>query len=129
MDKSTIMGLVSLLGLPSVAAAYPAGAAVSTGSNPVDAWPGNVRELRNVLTRAFVLGGTRIDAEDLSFHELTQAAPTAAGSGSKGTLKDAQRGFILSVLKKHDNNRSAAARELGIARSTLHYKMKTLGIQ
>jgi transcriptional regulator with PAS, ATPase and Fis domain len=32
----------------------------------------------------------------------------------------------VAVLKKHGGNRSAAAREMGIARSTLHYKMKML---
>ncbi len=91
-------------------------------------WPGNVRELRNVLTRAYVLGGTRIEPDELSFHDLGHS-PVGSSSGmGKGTLKDAQRTFILGVLERHDNNRSAAARELGIARSTLHYKMKTLGI-
>jgi two-component system response regulator HydG len=95
------------------------------------AWPGNVRELRNVLTRAYVLGGTRIEAEELSFHDLGQPMTQGAATGgkSKGTLKDAQRAFILGVLEKHDHNRSATARELGIARSTLHYKLKMLGIQ
>jgi len=90
-------------------------------------WPGNVRELRNVLTRAYVLGGTRIDVGDLSFHEIAQT-PLIGMSVGKGTLKDAQRGYIVAVLKKHEGNRSAAAREMGIARSTLHYKMKQLGI-
>ena len=90
-------------------------------------WPGNIRELRNVLTRAFVLHGPRIDSDALSFHDLEDAfvdAPVA-----RGTLKDAERAYIVSVLAKNKENRSAAARDLGVARSTLHYKMKKLGIQ
>jgi DNA-binding NtrC family response regulator len=54
-----------------------------------------------------------------------------AGSGpiAQGTLKDAERSYIQVVLDKNDGNRSAAARELGLARSTLHYKMNKLGIR
>ncbi len=90
-------------------------------------WPGNVRELRNVLTRAYVLGGPRIDTGSLSFHEIGSPGSTLMPVG-KGTLKDAQRSYIAAVLKKHGGNRSAAAREMGIARSTLHYKMKVLEV-
>ena len=93
------------------------------------AWPGNVRELRNVLTRAFVLGGPRIGPESLSFHRIptqTEAAPVVADSS--GVLEQQQRAFIQAVLNRHGQNRSAAARELGIARSTLHYKMRRFGL-
>jgi two-component system response regulator HydG len=95
-------------------------------------WPGNVRELRNVLTRAFVLEGPTIEPQSLSFHDLAPRAvpseqPVAAGPGPV-SLEDAERSYIVSVLRKHGENRSAAAREIGIARSSLHYKMKRLGI-
>ena len=93
------------------------------------AWPGNVRELRNVLTRAFVMNGPRIDARTLQFHAIESNPMAPATSIGKGTLKDAEKGYIQSILDKHNANRSAAARELGIARSTLHYKMKKLGIR
>ncbi|MEC7946734.1 MAG: sigma-54 dependent transcriptional regulator, partial [Myxococcota bacterium] len=96
------------------------------------AWPGNVRELRNVLTRAYVLGGPRIGKTALSFHRIptpslsSTAAPVIADVG--GGLDGQERAFLQSVLARNGDNRSAAARELGIARSTLHYKMRRLGL-
>lgn len=85
-------------------------------------WPGNVRELRNVLTRAYVMHGARIDADGLAFHAL------GASSAPPPTFDQAEKQYIQSVLARHGDNRSAAARELGIARSTLLYKIKKLGI-
>jgi two-component system, NtrC family, response regulator HydG len=90
-------------------------------------WPGNVRELRNVLTRAYVLGGPRIDVGSLSFHQIAPAT-TIAESPVGHSLDDQERAYIETVLKRHNDNRSAAARELGVARSTLHYKLKKYGI-
>jgi DNA-binding NtrC family response regulator len=89
-------------------------------------WPGNVRELRNVLTRAYVGAGVRIDASALSYHDLGHGAAKAAVG--HGTLADAEKAYIVNMLRKNQDNRSATARELGIARSTLHHKMKRLGI-
>jgi len=90
-------------------------------------WPGNVRELRNVLTRAFVLSGPRIDAEALSFHDLGPPV-TPRPVADPQTLGEAEREYILGVLSQYGENRSAAARALGLARSSLHYKMKKYGI-
>ena len=92
-------------------------------------WPGNVRELRNVLTRAYVMGGPRIDKKSLQFHAIETNPMTAVELPGRGTLKDAEKAYIQSVLDKNDGNRSAAARDLGLARSTLHYKMKKLSIR
>ncbi|MCB9779472.1 MAG: sigma 54-interacting transcriptional regulator [Alphaproteobacteria bacterium] len=89
-------------------------------------WPGNVRELRNVLTRAFVMAGPVIDAQDLTFHDLGMLA--ADSDGPPNSLDEAERGYIRQILDDVGGNRSAAARALGIARSTLHYKMQRLGI-
>jgi two-component system, NtrC family, response regulator HydG len=91
-------------------------------------WPGNVRELRNVLTRAYVLGGPRIGTEALSFHQIPTPAGPPVVADAAGGLDGQERAFIQAVLARHADNRSAAARELGIARSTLHYKMRRLGL-
>ncbi len=89
-------------------------------------WPGNVRELRNVLTRGFVLGGPVIGAGDVRFSPWAfegTAAPTETEPGAKGALQAAERRLIEDALRRHQGNRSAVARELGLARSTLHYKL------
>ena len=50
----------------------------------------------------------------------------------KGTLKQAlehfERELVLSALKDHSNNKTQAARSLGITREGLHKKLKQLGI-
>ncbi len=107
-------------------------------------WPGNVRELRNVLTRAFVLGGTRIEPQHLSFHTLSRPArsplamralgmtldPSAAPAGAAEItdVEEAERAWLIAALKKHGENRSAVARELGMARSSLLYKLRRYGL-
>ncbi len=102
-------------------------------------WPGNVRELRNVLTRAFVLGGPRIDPHHLSFHSLARPprprnqgrpiAPVLESLGVEHTeIEEAERAFLIAALKKHGENRSAVARELGLARSSLLYKLRRYGL-
>ncbi len=85
-------------------------------------WPGNVRELRNVLTRAYVLsGGGHIQAKHISLRTVRfQDSVRRADPGGfdKENLKE--------MLKRHRGNRSAVARELGIARTTLLYRLKCL---
>lgn len=93
-------------------------------------WPGNVRELENVVERAFIMcPADRIGVAHLP-EELRSGldAPPAAGSGIKEAhaLLDAQ--IIRNALAENDNNRTAAARSLGIHKTTLFRRMKKLGI-
>jgi DNA-binding NtrC family response regulator len=83
-----------------------------------------VRELRNVLTRAYVLGGPRMEPRVLSFHLLPAPAPMAGAAVGVPHPDDAERAYLQSVLARCGDNRSLAARELGVARSTLHYKIR-----
>ena len=91
-------------------------------------WPGNVRELRNVLTRAYVLGGAEIGPDALSFHRIAGLPEGAPSAAPRANLAEAERAYLASVLARAGGNRSAAARELGLARSTLHYKLKKHGL-
>jgi two-component system response regulator HydG len=87
------------------------------------AWPGNVRELKNTLWRAAILAdGRAIDAPDLGL------APPGAGRGGPLTLVEAERRAIAAALAETGGNRTKAAALLGIARSTLTSRLKTLGL-
>jgi len=91
------------------------------------AFPGNVRELRNVLTRAVVLGGPVIHPQAVSFSPWGfEGVPETPAS--LDALEEAERKVLVDSLMRHEGNRSAVARELNIARSTLLYKMRKLGV-
>ena len=91
-------------------------------------WPGNVRELRNILGRAAALSsGDRIEARDLF---LTQKKKTATMDGLSGkTLEEIEKAAIQATLKATNNNKTEAAKVLGIAYSTLYEKMKKYGMR
>jgi DNA-binding NtrC family response regulator len=95
-------------------------------------WPGNVRQLRHVvLSAAAAAGGERIGHRHLSL-DPSAALPKRAEGGAeslRGTLRDVERRAILQALADHASNRSAAARALGIDRSTLRRKMRDYDIQ
>lgn len=92
-------------------------------------WPGNIRELENTIERAFILcSDPYIDSHHLP-DELTLAAtfPTAASTMREvRNLMEAQA--IRTALRRNNNNRLAAARELGIHKSTFFRRLKKLGI-
>ena len=72
-------------------------------------WPGNVRELRNVLERARALSeGPEIRATDLRIDALDPGA----GRAGEGSL-------LLAAVARHGGSVSAAARALGVPRTTL----------
>ncbi len=89
-------------------------------------WPGNARELRNVLTRAFVLFGPLVEPAHLIFSPL-DADP---GPGApRRTIDEAEREVVTDALRRAKDNRTVAARFLGIPRSSLLYKLKRWGIE
>jgi DNA-binding NtrC family response regulator len=91
-------------------------------------WPGNVRELRNVLTRAFVLTGPVISAEALEFHPwaFEDTPPPLVRNDPQDD--DTERHTLVAALQRHAGNRTRAARDLGMPRSSLLYKLKRLRI-
>src|SRR6266704_64560 len=95
-------------------------------------WPGNVRELRNALERATILcDGGLITVEHLPIGvgrtgaELrpVQADPGALPANGV-SLKGVERDLIAKALQEARNNRSQAARLLGITRSQLYSRMQ-----
>ena len=94
-------------------------------------WPGNVRELRNVIERMVVLGsGSRLTAADLPAAVRDGGAGgLALASRSGRVLRDAERQLISDALRRHQNNRTKAAQDLGISRRTLHRKLNEFGLR
>jgi len=91
-------------------------------------FPGNIRELENVIERAFILcRGGLIQPKDLP--EELRPAPGADAATAPQSLRDMEARFIAEALARHDWNRQATARELGIHKTTLWRKIKALGIQ
>jgi DNA-binding NtrC family response regulator len=94
------------------------------------AWPGNVRELRHVIERAVLLSGDgRISAASLLLQGPVPAAGTPGGIDlTMLTLDAAEKLVIESALARCGNNVSEAARQLGITRMTMRYRMKQHGL-
>ena len=99
-------------------------------------WPGNVRQLENVIERALALGGgrRRIDVDDLPPDMRGDAAPvpvaprlTESGVDLPALVADFERQMIDQALTRTEGNRGAAARLLGLKRTTLVEKLRRLG--
>jgi DNA-binding NtrC family response regulator len=92
------------------------------------AWPGNVRELANAIEHAVVLAaGPLIEPADLGL----EAEPLASGRGAgvlPAAADSAERAVIQRALAATGQNRTKAARLLGIGRRTLLYKIKRYGL-
>jgi transcriptional regulator with PAS, ATPase and Fis domain len=89
-------------------------------------WPGNVRELRNVLERAVLLSEDRVlSRRDLRFEP---GAAEDAVSELGLTLDELERRHIERVLQAEQGRVEAAARRLGIPRSSLYQKIKRMGL-
>ncbi len=95
-------------------------------------WPGNVRELENVIERAFILCRSgNIELAHLPDLLAGVQAPRAA-AGQAG-LRDARAALdaqaIRVALARNGGSRIAAAKELGVHKTTLFRKIKALGIE
>ncbi|HSM87297.1 MAG TPA: sigma-54 dependent transcriptional regulator [Candidatus Limnocylindrales bacterium] len=94
-------------------------------------WPGNVRELRNVIERLVIMNPTVHKIERKHLPPLMHREGSRATSGFS-TLHQAraayERDYILKKLDENHGNVSRTAEVLGLERSHLYRKMKTLGI-
>jgi DNA-binding NtrC family response regulator len=93
-------------------------------------WPGNVRELRNVLARALAMGdGDLIRPRDFILPSRRPFRPMDGDEALAGrTLEEIEKAAIRSTLKAQGGNKSATARALGIASSSLYEKLKRHGL-
>ena len=108
-------------------------------------FPGNVRELENMLERALAMSdGKTITIEDLGnenessrFHNaMTSETLNKASFNSEQTqdlnltdyLEDVEKRAIVKALEKTNNNKTAAAKLLGVSFRTLRYRLAKLGL-
>lgn len=90
-------------------------------------WPGNVREIRNVIERAMVLSnGPILQISDFP-REIQQSGPQSV-SRESDKLAQHEKLLLQEALQHCHGNISAAARELGITRDTLRYRMAKFGL-
>jgi two-component system nitrogen regulation response regulator NtrX len=94
-------------------------------------WPGNVRELRNLIERIVILNPqVRVDARHIPL--AAPRRPQERALDSFGSLQEvreaAEREYILKKLDETNGNVTRTAELLGLERSNLYRKMKTLGI-
>ena len=92
-------------------------------------YPGNIRELENIIEHAFVLcpGGyitTKCIPEETRRHKYVEMK----SFGMEKAVNAVESQAIIEALKRNNYNRTAAARDLGIHKSTFFRKIKNLGI-
>lgn len=98
-------------------------------------WPGNVRELKNIIERMIILTPSdEITAKDIPSLNIKEESEAAFGSQpvTGDSLKDAkmdfERQFILKKLEENEGNISKTAEAIGLERSHLHKKLKSLKV-
>ncbi len=97
-------------------------------------WPGNIREMRNVLERALLFAR---DSPVIRPHHLPAEVRGGPAPGARGRrtafrpepLDEVERRHVAYTLRHHGGNRSRAARDLGIARTTLLQKIARYGLE
>jgi len=94
-------------------------------------WPGNVRELENVMERSLVLAnGPVLEAADIRMDlqpRTRMAVETFLPEGM--TLDQHEQSLIREALKRANNNKSQAARLLGLTRNALRYRLSQMGLE
>jgi transcriptional regulator with GAF, ATPase, and Fis domain len=91
-------------------------------------WPGNVRELQNLVERAVILADDGVLANPFA----GSASQAVVGDASPTKLRDLERAFIAQTLEEVGwvvGGPDGAAAKLGLKRTTLIHRMKTLQIE
>lgn len=91
-------------------------------------WPGNIRELQHVIERSVMLSsGEQIDEAMLMLHDSLPGAKSDAdeiGSLGQMTMEQVEKLLLEKALQQSDGNVSRAARELGLTRMAMRYRME-----
>lgn len=93
-------------------------------------WPGNVRELKHQVSRAVLLSReSQIMPHDLALPGSLQAEQVMVLPERGVTLESAEKVLIENALRQSNNNVSEAARQLGVTRMAMRYRMERHGIK
>ena len=102
------------------------------------AWPGNVRQLKNMVERVLILGDSNdpISAADLPDDDVGSGAKNNQGLISRNIatmpLREAreafEREYLITQINRFGGNISKTAQFVGMERSALHRKLKSLGV-
>jgi len=88
-------------------------------------WPGNVRELENVVERAVILAKNKeITLKDLPEELNLLHAPSTSNNPLKTNKQELEKKLLIQTLQKYANNKTKAAKALGIHKTTLYRKLK-----
>ena len=91
------------------------------------AFPGNVRELKGLVERAVLLcEGGELLAEHFSLR--IDAMPVDSSLSLRERLEQVERSMLLDCLRRNEGNQTLSARELGLPRRTLLYRLGRLNI-
>jgi DNA-binding NtrC family response regulator len=95
------------------------------------AWPGNIRELRNVMERAALFAtGRMVEPDHLFFDDVRGATLSSVPQFEpRMTLAEVERRHIQRVLEEESGHVARAAKRLGLPRSSLYAKLRTLRVR
>ncbi len=96
-------------------------------------WPGNVRELKNVVERLAILtNDSKIDVDHVReglFNFIQEKEEDFPGLDLRSARREFEKNYIIKALKQFDKNISKTAKFLGMERTHLHKKIKSLNIK
>ena len=89
-------------------------------------WPGNVRELQNTIERAVIMSNeSMVGVKDLNLPEESQPPADFTNLLQQGlNLKEIEQEVVKKALASNDGNVSETARQLGVSRTWIHYRIK-----
>ena len=90
-------------------------------------YPGNIRELKNILERAVLTAGHRLERKDFEYLQPSQDSTISMMASSN--LDEIERNALKEALEKSNGNYTQAARSLGVTRQTLYRKLEKHGLK
>lgn len=90
-------------------------------------YPGNIRELKNIIERAVITGGRRIEKKDLV--HISPLIETNIKSDRASNLEEIEKKALQEAMEQSNGNYTQAARILGLTRQSLYRKLEKHGLK